>query len=931
MPATRRRPEAEFEATGAQAGQQIETLQSLVGGYNGYSTPEILSPQFWAPGTFNVYSGQHQTVRRARFAPLVNSSTSGFTPTTVRMESLYGAYFPQQNPWLFFDTNGVIWWLNGLTGTPVATALGQSLSLFYLPAWNLTGPFMRLGMGGAMVFQTNGHARSKIFVNQSTNQPNLELDGIDAPDASPAVLVTAGNTGLAIVSITRTSGVVTITAASATTQFPIGSFITVAGVELANTGILDVAYNSATGTAFQVTGQSGSTLTYSQIGPDDSTSTIANTGTVYIGIVTTVGRSYQFAWENANTGHVSAPSPATQYTLYGNQFALTSVTVSGPLATYNGTFPLGGSNFYANNAMVITGFSHAGNNGTFHISASTTTTLVTDNGSQQANETIAALATIPTTGFIDCLEPGTITVTNGSTAIVGANTFFSQAWVGRSLYATNNTQTSGGAIGTIASVTDATHLTLAANASVASPGSGYTFQVYDQQSTHIRLYATGDGGATYLRIARNAFTPASANLGTAGILFNDNSNAEPPNAPFTNELAQTNNVPPPIATFQDQYQGRRIIYGVPGAPQSFFYSNIESTVVGQPPESFAPLNEVTLPIGDGQLFGTANLPTGFIFWSNRQDMFKLTGTLTDNTVANAQQLGASIQRLPYKIGCGSPYATCVTNLGAFWLSSDREVWLFTDNYAPKNVGRPVQDILNSINGTRLAFARMTTYKSGDRNWVVLAVATGTSTFNNQMLALDLDLLASNGQASFFTFDMATNQPSWYPYSVNCEAITSAFDANSVNHLLAGDVDVITDLDWNPNYYTVGTEQSVPNSHILHAVGNQAPEMIKTGKWMRVTTNQLPKVLASQGWNWNILSYDDDSYIIGINPLTTKLVPGANSSNRVMPLETSPALFKFGSTNFIKGRRFQIQTNFPTAPGFYELRSFQFAYDQIVAR
>jgi len=86
---------------------------------------------------------------------------------------------------------------------------------------------------------------------------------------------------------------------------------------------------------------------------------------------------------------------------------------------------------------------------------------------------------------------------------------------------------------------------------------------------------------------------------------------------------------------------------------------MEATVVGQPPESFSPLNQVTLPIGDGQLNGSANLPTGFILWSNRQDMFKLTGLLTDNTVSNQFQLGATIQRLPYKIGCGSPYATII--------------------------------------------------------------------------------------------------------------------------------------------------------------------------------------------------------------------------------------------------------------------------------
>src|SRR5205807_1933861 len=181
----------------------------------------------------------------------------------------------------------------------------------------------------------------------------------------------------------------------------------------------------------------------------------------------------------------------------------------------------------------------------------------------------------------------------------------------------------------------------------------------------------------------------------------------------------------------------------------------ESTVVGQPPESYAPLNEVILPIGDGALNGMANLPTGLVIWSNRQDMFKLTGTLTDNTVASTQALGASIQRLPYRIGCASPYATAVSSLGAFWLSSDREVWLFTDHYAPKNIGKPIQDVLNRINGSRLAFARMKNYKSGDRNWLALAIALDSSSCNNKRCLLDLYLLASNGQHRFFALDIAT--------------------------------------------------------------------------------------------------------------------------------------------------------------------------------
>jgi hypothetical protein len=852
MPTTRRRPEQEFEATKQQLGTETLTLSGLTGGYNGYTNPELLSPQFWASPSANVYSGLHGAVRRARWAPLLNSTTSGYAATSVRMTSMFGVYFPTQNPWLFFDTNGQIWWLNGLSGTPVAKVATQTNTVgafyanYYLPAWNLAGPFMRVGAGAGLVLQANGLARTKLLLS-NVNTPLLELLGIDAADASPQIVRTAQQTA-SVTAISRTANVVSATlSVGAGSLFVTGAYITVSGFAG------DTSFNTPVGVSYQLSSAApgNTTIFWNQIGADSSDTT----GTITIGITKTVGRSYQFAWENANSGHVSAPSPASQYVPYAAQ-----------------------------------------------------------------------------TGTINCVQPGTVAHSTGSSLITGTNTAFSQAWVGRSLYLGDGSgpgQSGNVQQNMIVSVTDATHLNI--NGTSPSNGSGVQFQVYDQQATHVRLYATGDGGSVYLRMARNIFAnPITVTLATSGLQFLDTANAEPPNAPFTNEVTQINNVPPPIGKFLDLYQGRPILYGVTAAPASFFYGNIEATVVGQPPESFAPLNQVTLPIGDGQLNGTANLPTGFILWSNRQEMFKLTGQLTDNTIANPQQLGASIQRLPYKIGSASPYGTAVASLGAFWFSSDREFWLFTDHYAPKNVGKPIQDLLNLA--TRINFARVKNYKSGDRNWIALAITTKGGAFNDTLCLLDLDLLASNGQPSFFTFDMATNQPSWYVYNVNCESIEAAFDAISTNHLLAGDVDLITDLDWQPAYYTVSAEQSIPVPQLtLHAIGNEAPELIKTGRWMRVTTNQLPKNLASQGWNWNILCYDDDKFVLGVQANPVSLVPGVDSPNQVFALEYSPAVFRFGGLKPVKGRRFQIQTNFPSGPGFYELRGFQISYDSIVAR
>ena len=223
------------------------------------------------------------------------------------------------------------------------------------------------------------------------------------------------------------------------------------------------------------------------------------------------------------------------------------------------------------------------------------------------------------------------------------------------------------------------------------------------------------------------------------------------------------------------------------------------------------------------------------------------------------------------------------------------------------------------------------YKRGDRSWLSLAVALDSSTFNNKLLLLDLDLLASNGQPSYFTFDMATNAPTWYQYDINCEAITATYDNNSINHLLVGDVDLITDVDWQPGYFTISAEQNVPGNNKLHAFGNEDPHMIKTVEWMRVLTNQIPKNLAAQGWSFSVDAFDDDAFVIGVNALTTSIIPGVDSNSNPLFLEYSPAKFRFGGVRPVKGRRFQIGCTFPSGPGFYELRGYEVSYSNIVGR
>lgn len=871
MPA-RRRPTAEFESAQPETGPQSEILDSLIGGGNDYTSPDLLSPQFWAKSS-NVYAGQFGAIRRARWAPVFNNTATGYVANGNRIVSMFAFTDIINNvTWLMFENNdtapvtGPRWLVqyplaNYATGifptlqaAPVLTitALLNNTAnqlAFPLSLALLNGPYSRQMLNN-VIFEANGLFRSKVVVGiirPGGSQPFLEYWGIDAPDVSATITLNAGST--ATIAAAPTGAVRANNVATITTTAPHGLST---GQYVGISGVTDTSFNTATGVAVLITVTGGTTFTYVNVGPPIT----SGSGTVTLGITQTVGRSYQYAWENANTGEVSAPSPASQFVKYASQ-----------------------------------------------------------------------------TGTIDLVETGTISVGAGSTSVTGVGTSFTSAWNGKLLWIETTTGTGSGIY--ISSVQSPTALTLASPLLFGSSATSSRFQVIDPQVTHVRLYATGDGGAVYFRVARNLLNLVSGvGVVAGGLRFTDTANSAPPNPPFSSEITQIYNVPPPIGKFLDQYQGRIIVYGVPAAPSTFFYTNIEATVVGQPPENSAPLNTVTLPIGDGQLFGSANLPTGLILWSNHQDMFKMTGLLSDNTVASPFQLGATIQRLPYKIGCGSHYATAVTPLGAMWLSSDREVWLFTDHYAPKNIGKPKQNTLNRINGARLQFAKMAYYKRGDRSWLSLAIALDNSTFNNKLLLLDLDLLASNGQPSFFTFDMATNQPTWYEFDINCEGICTAYDGNSVNHLLAGDVDLITDADWQAGFPTISAEQNVPGNCRLHAFGNENPQMVKTFDWMRAMTNQFPQNLPSQNWIWQVFRYDDDKYVVGLpddSGNTVTLRPGVDSNSNIFGLEYSPALFKFGATRSSKGRRFQINTQFPSAPGLYELRGFQIEYTNVVGR
>lgn len=819
-----------------------EVLASLNGGYNGYTDPTQTNPKMWSAAT-NVLTGAFGFIQRCRFANVkLPSPLTGKPFTTLKYFALPGI-----GAYTIADINGKLYSYD----TALSYAQTQRLNPYVDPSGTgnatLNGPWSREALGN-ILYEMNGTVKQ---AGRLANAAKIEGFGLDAPDASPQVVVGGGAT-TNITAIARASGVVTVTVV-ATAGFGVAGTSILMNVSL----VTDTSFNGS----FVITIVDGTHFSYTQFGQD----TTSSGGTVNTSITKAIGRSYAYAWENANKFHIGAQSPATQYIQYNAQ---------------NGT--------------------------------------------------------------LNMVEPGTVSIVSGNVQVVGVGTFFTPAWVGRSLWVTNL-----GTVGRILSVTNNNLLTLA-----TVPGASFAtqqFQVYDPQSTHLRIYATGDGQATYFRIARNGWVPTAVTLTAAGLTYFDAANSEPPNFPFTTETAQPNNLPPPIGQFINEYQGRLCVFGVPGALQSFFYSNQEATSIGLPQESFAPLNQVTLPIQNAQLYGMVELPGSAILWSDKQDMFRLTGLLTDNTVTGiaqsnaATQQGASIARLPYNLGCANPFAVDITPLGAIWVTSNAEVWLFTDRYAPRNIGRPIQDILNTIFPPNLKLIRAKYYHTNTRNWFVLTIPANGASFNNTVLILDLDLLASNGSPSYFTFDMATNSPSWYIWQpgttiggnwVNrCDALEVVYEQGGIVRLMVGQVDLIQDIDYAQGGF--GTEIAVPNGTVtFHPWGNDHPFVIAKPGWIRFNTNRDPSMLASDGWTFQAIGIDDDFYTFA-DPLTLALTPGVNDSSTLggnpdrlggLAFRHSPELFKIGGVNYIAGRRLKFQVNFPSGTGVnYQFKSVQLGF------
>jgi hypothetical protein len=903
-------------------------LYGLIKGYNGYSLGDILDPTSWAPGTLNVYASQAGIIQRYRSALVVEDGvTTGIAVQDAYFDSIF---YYRDTPVVaslvsFSRTANAATITVGIGIGGTAAFPGTVVTVVGCPDPSFNGTYVLLGSAGPTAGYPNigpDVASTPATVGTATFYTDVLLGDINGKLFSFII-------GDAYLAVQR-----------------INIMIDPAGT---GSGLLGGVWTRIRllNQVFEMNGaakQKGLSFLGQRIenwgldAPDTS---------AQVTIQATPAPSTIQSVTSTSTGFTATIRTAPAHGLSTGMWV--TITITTP-AGYNGTYPvtvIDATHFTVQTALPNLGPVSAGGpvtplqittvTGRSYVWAWVNEEVGNTSPPSPATQYVAYTAQ---EGLLEFIQPGTVAATLGSNAIVGTGTAFTSAWIGRRLWIETIGILGGGIFdSTVTAVTDTTHLTIRDTS--PSNAAGAKFQVFDPQvasvytgtAGHIKIYATADGGPTYFHIAETVFDPVATTVAGAGLSFVDNASQSPPDAPFTSEVPQFFNVPPPIGRFVQEYQSRALVYGVGGLPSTFFYSNIELTDFGNLPEDFAPLNQITLPM-TGQLFGMANLPTGLMLWSDHQDMFKLTGLLSDNSLQTDIQLGAVIQRLPFNIGCASPFTVQVTSLGAIWLTSDHRIMLYTDHYAPKNIGLSVQDILKQIPPAAMPNARSSYFQYADKNWYALAIKTdANSPTNDTLLVLDLDLLASNGQESFFTFDMASNQPTWYVFSVEGSCLETIFDGTGAKHLLAGGLDLIRDLTYETGYF--GTEESVTGGQLItHNLGGTDPESIKEIDLLRFRVNPEFPTTPSV-WQFFVRYVDDDVQQFDDTSVPPVVVPQHNVTSGVdsptqggagglplvttSPLRFGPNDFKFEGSRQISGRRFRFGVVFPSEPGAFQFR------------
>lgn len=299
------------------------------------------------------------------------------------------------------------------------------------------------------------------------------------------------------------------------------------------------------------------------------------------------------------------------------------------------------------------------------------------------------------------------------------------------------------------------HVGMMGTASAISGTGGTAFRMTVVASTQtgvdgIVVFLSEDGGAVRYLVLDAAGNPrifanASANIDISiADMFLDKLTSEP----------AYNSVPPQNAFFMFRARGNRIcLCDFRGATtrQQIQYNCYETVFIGQPWESWWPLNIIIIPNkGDAARGGIATSVGDLIL--GEQDSYLVRGTLTDKASAPEASVSVteSIQPLQWSIGTKSPYTIKGTPFGEIWLDQNKRLQMWTHEGYPVEAGLPIRTSLAEIQDTFAArnMAEAEWYQHGDNGGIYALTGSTTGTTNNKLFILTVYKDPETGQLRF---------------------------------------------------------------------------------------------------------------------------------------------------------------------------------------
>jgi hypothetical protein len=403
----------------------------------------------------------------------------------------------------------------------------------------------------------------------------------------------------------------------------------------------------------------------------------------------------------------------------------------------------------------------------------------------------------------------------------------------------------------------------------------------DPQVDSAILWSTLDGGSDFYFNQQIQITPLTAPVfqDTTGDLNLD-----------TSRIAPLINNPPPLGKYTAKYQGRSLVFDLPGDLQGLAYSGYEAILEGNPEESFPPNNLLHLQFGTSELRGVGACATGLVLFARSQrdkldSMYLLLGQLQDITIDAPVQLSTFLRPLPWKLGCFSRYSVQETPHGVVWLASDKTIHLFDGSNQPVSLSDSINPLLRQITPGTESNIRSAFFNYIERDWYVLSAAINNAQSANQIVILDLNPdAAQNG--GIFRSDIQADEIAVIEDGANQEMLVTV-SKGLINQFLATS-DTTSGTSETPTY-TSGTLNAYWRSGVF---GNTNPEMVKLFRWARIVRDPLQRVFSAQ---YRIIDETDNLQFPELGPIQQVAGDGRFPVNQ-------------------KGRRMVMEVQFPSADG-----------------